>query len=132
MRSIKVAAPVICFVLLGAAFAGCPLNVRRALIVNPKSLDFGSNITVLQFEVRANASSRPILPFSATSDNPWIGVTPSTGESTGPEEVVIFTVTLNRSLLPPVDLETGLTPDGTVLVNSPGVVPAEIDILAER
>jgi len=130
---IRAAAPVLVLALLGAALTGCPpFDVRQALIVNPKTLDFGANVTVLQFEVRAVYSSRPISPLNATPGDPWIAVTPPSAVSNGPDEIAIFTVTINRSRLPTPDPVTGETPSGTVLVGSPEVVPVEVEILATR
>lgn len=119
-------APFVCIVLTAASLMGCPFDVRQALIVEPLSLDFGTTITVLQFDVRAAYSSRPVEPITATPSANWMSVLPASGSSSGPDEIVRFTVTANRGVIPAGEF------DGTIVVESPGLVPIIIDTHIEK
>jgi PhoPQ-activated pathogenicity-related protein/chitodextrinase len=99
---------------------GCPGapniggNETVALIVEPTVLEFGATATELTFQVKRNyGPSSPAL-FRAIAMENWIAVNPPNGATSGPQDSVAITVTVDRSLL------TAGTNSGTVRIVSEG------------
>ena len=88
-------------VAMAALLTGCPpqpvLNVSTTTLrfgvddVDPTELE-----TVQTFEVFNNGGRNTTLVVNITSSEPWLTVTPSTATSTGADDVITVTATVNR------------------------------------
>ncbi|HOD49906.1 MAG TPA: PKD domain-containing protein [Candidatus Hydrogenedentes bacterium] len=127
-RLLSTACVAVLSVVCAAIFVGCPAgqNASVALIVSPTSLDFGTSETSLTFEVRKNYTSVPLGQFRVSSGNAWVAVSPETGTSTGPDDPVTITVTLDRNLMN-VGSNTG-----TINVTAEGVSRVQVLVQATR
>ncbi|HPJ99152.1 MAG TPA: hypothetical protein PKW60_06670, partial [Candidatus Hydrogenedentes bacterium] len=104
--------PIMLFGCPGAPNIGG--NETVALIVEPTVLEFGATATELTFQVKRNyGPSSPAL-FRAIAMENWIAVNPPNGATSGPQDSVAITVTVDRSLL------TAGTNSGTVRIVSEG------------
>jgi PKD repeat protein len=113
---------------------GCPLNrttvdtnsVQIALIVEPDEIDFGTDATERTFTVRRSFSSRSMPPFTVTANVPWLTATPAAATSTGPNDVIVITVTATRT-----GLEGGES-TGRITVGSDNVEPKIIGVRLQQ
>ncbi len=114
--------------VLAGIIAGCPYapapDYQNALIVSPQTLDFGATATTKTFTVKKVWSSRPIPPFQITVDKPWVSVSPTSGNSTGPFDPVTVNVTINRT-----NMTTGVN-TATITIASEGVIPKYVTVTA--
>lgn len=122
------AGSVVLSVFCATAFLGCPSvpDASLALIVSPKTLDFGTAETSLSFQVRKNYTRVPLGQFRVTSSADWISVSPETGTSTGPSDPATITVTIDRS-----QMGAGLNA-GTVNVTAEGASRVQVSVQASR
>ena len=95
-------------------------------MVSPSSLDFGTEATEMTLQVRKNLTATPMAPFRVTPTEPWITVSPQTGQSAGPNDPVSIAVTIDRSLLSAGESA------GTVRVSSEGASEQRIRVVARR
>lgn len=123
---------VVYIVLVGGgltlAFTGCPKpsNATLALIVSPKSLDFGTTQTSLTLNVAKNYTSTPLGVFRVTSNVTWLTADPATGTSSGPDDPATITVSVDRALM---TVGTNLA---SISVTAEGASRIEIPVQAVR
>jgi len=90
---------------LALAFSGCPKEPE--LNVSVTSLHFGTTEdtenpgqlvyeTQKQFVVQNTGCKGTTLTFTVSADKPWINVEPTAGQSTGEDDPVTVTVTIDR------------------------------------
>ncbi len=120
--------PVILGIVLVSGM-GCPTitpaNHLPAFLFTPKSLDFGTDIESLKFEVAKNYTQQPLPEFTVgTGGTPWLDVTPKTGNSTGPSDAPEFTVTVDRT-----KMAAGAN-TANLIVSAPGVASQELPVTA--
>lgn len=90
----------VCFMLTATLLAGCPPAAK--LSVSAKSHHFGVNTitqeyeTTWAFQVWNSGSNGTTLVFEATASEPWIELDVPKTTSTGPDDKVTVTVTINR------------------------------------
>ncbi|MGI6461968.1 MAG: PhoPQ-activated protein PqaA family protein [Candidatus Hydrogenedentales bacterium] len=98
MRFFSLTVTVVAGVVLATVLAGCPKapDTSLALLVTPKSLDFGATETTLPLIVSKNYTSAPLGQFQASSSVPWLTVSPSSGTSSGPEDPATLLVSVHR------------------------------------
>lgn len=85
-------------VVLSGVLVGCPQpDEQIALMVSPSVLDFGLTGSSQTFKVRKVNTAREMPPFEVSPGAPWIGVSPESGQSSGPLDPVTVTVTVDRS-----------------------------------
>lgn len=113
---------------LTLAFTGCPKpsNATLALIVSPKSLDFGTTQTSLTLNVSKNFTSTPLGVFRVTSNVTWLTADPATGNSSGPDDPATITVSVDRALM---SVGTNLA---SISVTAEGASRIEIPVQAVR
>ena len=101
MRFFSLTATVVAGVVLAIVLAGCPKapEASLALLVTPKSLDFGATETALPLKVSKNYTSVPLGQFRASSSVSWLSVSPSSGTSSGPDDPATILVTVHRELM---------------------------------
>jgi hypothetical protein len=107
-------------VAMAALLTGCPpqpvLNVSTTTLrfgvddVDPTELE-----TVQTFEVFNNGGRNTTLVVNITSSEPWLTVTPSTATSTGADDVITVTATVNRDFSELKQLDFA---DATITVES--------------
>jgi hypothetical protein len=115
---LKLLAVASCLTLLG-----CPRAAR--LSVSETSHNFGTAGTTFQFTVSNSGSRGTTLVFDVAADRAWLELDVTGGESTGEDDPVMVTVTLNRDpAASKIDFNTG-----TVTVTS-SVGDKEISITA--
>mgnify|MGYP003556339541 CR=1 FL=1 len=118
--------------VLGIALAaglGCPVvpppNYLAAFLVTPASLAFGKDTDSLKVTIAKNYTQQPLPQFSVTNGGtPWLSVTPGTGNSTGPNDKVEFTVMVDRSKMAAGENS------GNVVVSATGVADQKIPVTA--
>jgi PKD repeat protein len=113
--------------LLLTGALGCPNNrpdFLVAFLTSVDELDFGNSDTSLSLSVWKVDTSRIAPNFTVAGSHPWISVTPLAGNSDGPRDPVLVTVTVNRSLM---NVGTNF---GQVTISAPGVQPTTIEITA--
>ncbi len=112
--------------LLLTGALGCPgqPDFLVAFLPSTTQLEFGDSTTSLTFTISKVDTSRVPPNFSVAGSHPWISVTPLTGNSSGPSDPALITVTVNRALM-----NVGLN-FGQVTVSSPGVQPVTVAISA--
>ena len=114
--------------LVALAVAGCPTTrpaYTPAIILSTRTLDFGKTLTSLTFTVSNVWTSVPMPEFTVTSDQPWATASPTTGKSTGPDDPVTITVTIDRSMM------IAGSHTATIYVTAPGIVRNSVAVLAE-
>ncbi|MDZ4858786.1 MAG: PKD domain-containing protein [Candidatus Hydrogenedentes bacterium] len=107
---------------------GCPPapSYLPAYIISPKTLDFGSETDTLQFTVAKNYTSQALPEFTlSTGGDEWIEVNPGSGNSSGPGDKEVITVTINRSRM------AAGSNAGAVTVSAPGVANQEVIVTAD-
>lgn len=128
LRPLKFLAwPVMLGVMLAAGM-GCPRTPSYlvTLIVTPKVLDFGSDKDSLQFTVAKNYTSQPLPQFTLnTGDDDWINCNPTFGNSSGPDDKQLITVTINRS-----QMDVGSN-SGQITISAPGVATQTVEVNAD-
>jgi PKD repeat protein len=117
--------------VLGIALAagmGCPTtppNYLASFLFTPSSLDFGSVTKTLTVKIAKNYTQQPLPQFTVTTGGtPWLGVTPGSGNSTGPNDRVEFTVTVDRTKMAAGPNSANL------IVSAPGVADQKIPVTA--
>lgn len=116
---------VCCIAILLGAVSGCvPQDRQLAMVVSPAALDFGSS-DAQTFAVAKVFTSRPMPPFTATADQPWLVLSPTTGVSDGPQDPVIITASLLREEMSVGDNEAKIT------ISAPGLVSKVVQVTAE-
>ncbi|MCP4645027.1 MAG: PKD domain-containing protein [bacterium] len=112
--------------IVAVVLVGCPEkpDYAPAILVNPATLDFGAEEAALTFVVSNVWTSRPLPTFTVTANQAWIGMTPTTGTSTGPEDPVTVTVTVDRALMASGENT------GTVFITAPGVAQQTVTVKA--
>ena len=128
MRFLSLPGAILAGVLLATVLTGCPEapDTLLALLVTPKSLDFGATETTLPLNVSKNYTSRPLGQFRAASSVSWLTVTPSTGTSSGPDDPAVIEVRVNRELM---NAGESL---GSVIITAEGAAQVTIPVKAFR
>ncbi len=123
---LKALAVILLLPLLLTGALGCPgqPDFLVAFLASTSQLEFGANATSLTFTVAKVDTSRIPPNFTVAGSHPWISVTPLTGNSTGPTDPAVITVTVNRALM---NVGTNF---GTVTISAPGVQPVLVSISA--
>jgi len=113
--------------LLFAGVVGCPTgqpDFLVAFLASTDSLEFGDSKSSLTFTISKVDTSRVAPNFTVSGSHPWISVTPLTGNSSGPSDPALITVTVNRALM-------NVGPNfGQVSVVAPGIQPVTVNITA--
>lgn len=111
--------------LMGAM--GCPTgkpDFLVAFLASTDQLEFGETQTVLTFNVAKVATTRTAPNFTVSGSHSWISVTPLAGNSDGPDDPAVVTVTVNRSLM---NVGSNF---GQVTISAPGIQPVTVLISA--
>lgn len=106
---------------------GCPQkpNYLPAFLFTPTSLDFGKNIDTLKVKIAKNYTQQPLPQFTVSNGGTaWLGVTPNSGNSTGPNDPQEFTVTVDRT-----KMAAGPN-SANIFVTAPGVADQKIPVTA--
>lgn len=92
---------VACLLLAGTFLAGCPTAPKVGVSVTSHHFGIDPNTseyeTVFAFQVWNSGASGTTLVFNATADEPWISLDIPKTSSTGPDDKVTITVTIDRS-----------------------------------
>lgn len=118
--------PLFAVLLIGHIGCPSPGESSIALIVTPTSLDFGATKTEMVVQVSKNYTNKPMAPFRATASEPWISVEPDGGTSSGPQDPVTITVTVDRQLL------GAGTNSGSVRISSEGASDRYVQVTVFR
>lgn len=105
-------------------------SLSGQLAVEPKVLDFGTDLNQLTFDVYNAGATGSKINFSITTDRAdLISFSPSSGSSTGTaadiKDIVTIGVTIDRDAL------KGDSDGGKLFVNAPGMDPIEVLVTAE-
>ena len=107
---------------------GCPTtppNYLASFLFTPSALDFGSETETLKVKIAKNFTQQPLPQFTVTTGGTaWLAVTPGSGNSTGPEDTVEFTVTVDRTKM------LAGPNSANLIVSAPGVADQKIPITA--
>ncbi len=99
------------FLLFGAlALSGCPTG--GTLVVSAAEHDFGAGETVWEFSVWNGGEEGATLAFDATADQTWIALDPDSGSSTGSDDKVTVTVTIDRGAIAALPAQGVITLSG--------------------
>ncbi len=122
----KALAGLLLLPLLLTGALGCPgqPDFLVAFLSSTEELAFGETDTSLSFTISKVATSRIAPNFTVSGSHPWISVTPLIGNSAGPSDPALVTVTVNRALM-----NVGAN-FGRVTVSAPGIQPVTVDITA--
>ena len=101
-------------------------RARAAIATSSSAFDFGKQETTWTFDVWNAGEADSVLDFTTDTDRPWIDVTPATARSTGPEDRVTLTVTVDRVTLPAGGNS------GNVLVSADGIGTKSVGIQATK
>lgn len=130
LRARQICVTVAMVAVVGVLTSGCPTGEAPdypvTLLISTKSLDFGRDANSLTFNVSKVYTSRPMSPLRVTSTAPWLSFSfePATRLSTGPDNPIVVTATLNRDLL-------GFGANtARIAVDAAGVVPQYVDVTA--
>jgi PKD repeat protein len=115
----------VCAAGIGCPNATTPPNYTPAIVVSPKTLDFGTDATTMTFTASKTWTSQPMSAFTVVASKSWMQVSPATGSSDGPTDPVTITVVVDRSLM------TAGPNTGTVTVSAPGVVQQIVTVTAQ-
>ncbi len=101
-----------CAVLIGLTMVGCPPKPEPAAAIglSETALAFEEASTQLTFEVSNTGDDDTTLTFTAASTTAWItDITPAQGTSTGADDAVLITVTIDRAGLEEGDYTGAIT-----------------------
>jgi PKD repeat protein len=115
----------VCAAGIGCPNATTPPDYTPAIVVSPKTLDFGTDATTMTFTASKTWTSQPMSAFTVVASKSWMQVSPATGSSDGPTDPVTITVVVDRSLM------TAGPNTGTVTVSAPGVVQQIVTVTAQ-
>ncbi len=87
----------------------------------------GQNAGALPLEVWNDADGVP-MAYTIASDTAWLGVTPSSGSSSGPADVTVHTLTFSTAALPAGPHTANVTLTAPGASGSPLVVPVTVTV----